>query len=417
MASRATCLTGRTERSHECNFYYRDLAKAHWDESYPVLLRKAGYQTGFIGKFGVKVKGYSEGLPESDFDRFYAFQGQGSYFPKGKKGPHSSSGMADQAIDFLKKSQSRKQPFCLSISFKAPHLPLNPDPVYKDLYKNIIPYEPGPKPKNELAGLPSAYSDAAWYPRLVWQSSMSSTSKRHEFIRGRYRLIAGVDAAIGRIRTTLKEMGLSENTVIIFASDNGYFYGEHGLATKFYMHEESVRIPLIIYDPRLDAGRQGQFSSHLVSNIDIAPTICELGGITIPKTMQGRSLLSLINDSSSGWRDAVFCENIVKERRPMCDAIITRDWKYISLFEQEPVQEELYHLKEDPYENVNLIGNNVYEEKRKELQQRLQEMRIHYSDDPTGFPQWIKTQKENANNWKGYRNRYLKIKEKIKKKD
>lgn len=409
MASRASYFTGRVERRHACNFYYRNLADTLWQESYPVLLRAAGYHTGFIGKFGVRVDGYPSGLPASDFDSFNGFGGQGDYFPEDEDGPHMTGIMADQAIRFLRNCGESDKPFCLSISFKAPHLPLAPDPAYTSWYDDLEPAENPNVRFEELAGLPPAYGEAAWYPRLIYRQHFTTRQDRSQFIAQRYRLIAGLDAAVGRILAELDKLGLADDTAIIFASDNGYYYGEHGLATKFYMHEESIRVPLIVFDPQLPSSRRGAKVQELVANVDVAPTICRLAGLTPPDGMQGRSVLPLLRGDCVDWRKVVFCESIVKERRPMCDAIRTKRWKYIQLFEQDPVQEELYELEKDPYELRNLAAIPQCEDTLTALREALQELRVAYSGDPTGFPSWIRTQRENTANWQGYRKRYLNL--------
>lgn len=409
MASRASYFTGRVERSHACNFYHRSLAAKDWAQSYPVRLREAGYHTGFIGKFGVLVEGVAQGLPRTDFDAFDGFGGQGEYFPKGKDGPHMTRVMSDQALRFLGGAAEGEKPFCLSVSFKAPHGPLTPDPAFAALYENEPPYLPAPLPFREIAGLPSAFADSAWYARLSWQNHCSTEDQLHEWIRQRYRLIAGVDAAVGRILAELERLGQADNTVILFASDNGYYYGEHGLNTKFYLHEESIRVPLIVMDPRLPQ-RAGATVDALCANLDIAPTLLALAGVSAPEVMQGHSLSPLQRgEQPAQWREAIFCENLAKERRPMCDAVRTQDWKYIAYFETQPLQEELYHLAEDPREQHNLAAAPEHQATKEKLARQLQTMRVDLSGTTDGFPKWIQSQKENAFNWQRSRDAYRRI--------
>lgn len=409
MASRATIFTGLVERRHACNFYYRHLAGDLWRQSYPVRLRAAGYRTGFIGKFGVTVEGYDRLTPGRDFDWFRGYRAQGDYFPEGKEGPHLTRIKGDQAIEFLRESAREERPFCLSVSFFAPHDPMQPDPALAGWYADATPPMPAGVRFEERAGLPPAYGDAAWYARMHWVRSMSDPERRNAYILQRYRLVSGVDRAVGRILDELDRLGVADNTVIVFTSDNGFYYGEHGLSTKFYMHEESIRVPLIVFDPRLPADRRGQTVDRLVSSIDLAPTLLDLAGLQPPALMQGRSALPLIRGEEVAWRDAIFAENIIKERRPMCDAIRTERWKYIALFEQEPPQEELYDLEADPHETNNLSGNPEHADVLRELRARLQAMRVELSGDSTGFPEWIRTQRENEANWQNYRREYFRL--------
>jgi arylsulfatase A-like enzyme len=410
MASRASYFTGRVERSHGCNFYYRTLAPEAWAQSYPVRLRQAGYRTGFIGKFGVIVAGQPDGLPASDFTTFRGYRGQGEYFPQGKDGPHLTRIKGDQAVDFIRQSSESAAPFCLAISFFAPHDPMQPDPELRDLYRDVTLPVPATVHFQELVGLPPAYAEAAWYPRYHRLALIADPASRQRYILDRYRLITGVDRAVGRILGEIRRLNLAENTVVIFSSDNGFHYGEHGLSTKFYLHENSVRVPLIVVDPRAVAARAGATEDRLAANIDVAPTILELAGLPVPAVMQGRSLAPLLRGESAPWRDAVFLENLAKERRPMCDGLRTTEWKYIVHFEHRPVQEELYRLTTDPDELTNLAGQPSYDRVRADLGARLQALRVEYSGVASGFPEWIATQKENTANWEGYRAQYLKLK-------
>lgn len=410
MASRASYFTGRVERSHGSNFYYRNLAPKIWAESYPVLLRQAGYRTGFIGKFGVIVEGQPNGLPASDFTAFHGYRGQGNYFPQGKDGPHLTRIEGDQAVDFLRESAETASPFCLAISFFAPHDPLQPDPELRDLYRDVVLPVPAAVRFDELVGLPPAYAESAWYPRYHRLAYFADPASRQRYVLDRYRLITGVDNAVGLILAELRRLKLADNTVVIFSSDNGFQYGEHGLATKFYLHENSVRVPLLVLDPRASAARAGAVEDRLTANIDVAPTILEMAGLAAPEGMQGQSLVPLLRGEAVAWRAEVLLENLEKERRPMCDGLRTREWKYIAHFEQQPVQEELYRLTTDPDELTNLAGQPAYDRVRAELRARLQELRVRYSGVASGFPEWIATQKENTANWQGYREQYLKMK-------
>jgi len=169
-------------------------------------------------------------------------------------------------------------------------------------------------------------------------------------------------------------------------------------------------VPLLVMDPRLPQ-RAGTTVDALTANMDVAPTLLDLAGIKASDAMQGRSLLPLLRgETPADWRDAILCENLVKERRPMCDAIRTRDWKYIAYFETQPLQEELYHLAEDPREQRNLAALPEHQAVKQTLVLRLQKMGVAFSGAPDGSPAWIQTQKENTANWQGYRNAYQRLK-------
>ena len=130
-----------------------------------------------------------------------------------------------------------------------------------------------------------------------------------DLMRRYYRLVTGVDMAVGVIRAALDSVGLADNTVIIFTSDNGLFFGEHGLNGKWLMYEEAIRVPLIIYDPRPDHHERVSHVDQMALNIDLAPTILEISGAAPEPEMQGRSLVPLLKGPAKDWRKDWFYEN------------------------------------------------------------------------------------------------------------
>src|SRR5262249_25638555 len=131
--------------------------------------------------------------------------------------------------------------------------------------------------------------------RLRWQRrKLAEPDRFQEMLRNYYRLVTGMDREVGRIVEELRELKLDDNTVIIFTSDNGYFLGGRGLVDKFFMYEESIRVPLIICDPRTKETTAGKKVDAMSLNIDVAPTLLDYAGVEIPSTMQGRSLRPLV---------------------------------------------------------------------------------------------------------------------------
>jgi len=139
-----------------------------------------------------------------------------------------------------------------------------------------------------------------------WYWRFDSTDKYQRMVKGYYRMISGVDSVIGRIRATLEEQGLADNTVIIFMGDNGYFLGDRGYADKWLMYEQSIRIPMIIYDPRQQKANRGKIYEEMVLNVDVTPTILKLAGLDIPARYQGESLTSFYQGRPKNWRNAIF---------------------------------------------------------------------------------------------------------------
>jgi arylsulfatase A-like enzyme len=167
-------------------------------------------------------------------------------------------------------------------------------------------------------------------------------------------MISDIDLEIAKIRQLLEEEGIAENTVIILMGDNGYFLGERQLAGKWLMYEPSLRVPLIIYDPRENGGRQ---VDDLALNIDIPSTIFEYAGINIPSGWQGLSLASYSRgDSPAENRESFVCEHLWDfENIPPSEGIRTLRWKYFR-YRNDPSHEELYDLQADPDEQFNLAN-------------------------------------------------------------
>ena len=157
-------------------------------------------------------------------------------------------------------------------------------------------------------------------------------------------------------------------------SDNGYFLGERGFAGKWLMHELSIRVPFIIYDPRMPSEFRGSVLDHMVLNIDIAPTLVDMAGIDVPKAMQGRSLAPLIKGQAGGWRQEVICEHLWDHPQiPQTEGLRTGGWKYIRYL-KHPEYEELYNLTDDPNESQNLAFDPGQSLRSQNLRRRCQEL-------------------------------------------
>jgi arylsulfatase A-like enzyme len=352
--SRASILSGQYARRHGIEDFKTGFTPAAWKQTYPLLLRDAGYRTGFIGKFGV-----GELMPTNSFDYWDGFPGQGAYFAT-NGATHLTLLMGDSGLKFIDTRDSR--PFCLSISFKAPHAmdgvrrEFPPDPADESLYTGT----PIPTTRN--------HDDAAWLrlPPFAreseghtrWLRRFATPDTRAATIRDYYRLVTGLDREVGRLLDKLDQTGLASNTIVIFTSDNGFFLGERGLSDKFLMYEESIRVPLIIYDPRQPARRQGRQVSSMALNIDLAPTMLDYAGIAAPAAVQGASLRPLIGGKNTPWRDEWFYEHHFNfgGKIPESEGVRTSRWKYIRYPAVSPVVEELYDLRSDPFEQNNLAS-------------------------------------------------------------
>jgi len=175
---------------------------------------------------------------------------------------------------------------------------------------------------------------------------------------------ARTDLAVGKIRQALKDLDLDENTIVIFASDNGSMWGAHGIEGKWNMYEESIRVPTMIHDPRLKKSKNG-LREQMALNIDIAPTIVDLALGYIPEEMQGMSLLPIMKNSKKEGRIDWYYEHEVQTRAkgkdlPKCEGVRSERWKYIRYKDTNPVQEELFDLSVDPQEMNNLVADTDF---------------------------------------------------------
>ncbi len=371
--SRASIFTGQYARRHGILDFAKDFSPEQLAQTYPSILRRAGYRTGFIGKYGVGAN-----LPAAEFDYWKGIPGQPKYEQTDESGKpkHLTKILGEQAIEFLS-GCSTKQPFCLSISFKAPHVQdTDPrqfifDPIYQDLYDNDTIPIPKTATEDYFKRFPEFFTKDN-EARRRWQMRFSSPEFYQKMVKGYYRLITGMDTVVGRIRQQLAQSGLAENTVIIFTSDNGFFLGEHGLAGKWYGYEESIRVPLIIYDPRLPHSLCGQVRAEMTLNIDLAPTMLELAGQEVPEPMQGQSLVKLIRNQPESFRQEFFYEHLFdyKGKIPKSEGVVTNHYKYLRYIETNTVYEELYDLKADPFEETNLIALTQYQKIVDELRKR-----------------------------------------------
>ena len=218
-----------------------------------MLLKMLGYRIGFIGKFGVGTK-----LPAASFDYWKGFPGQGAYFGKGEK-VHLTHRMGDQALEFLQGCE-KDQPFCLSLSFKCPHAmdaakhEFPADPEDEALFKDVTFPMPKTTEAKYFEALPKFVQDSE--SRKRWERRFKTPEMYQTIVRDYYRLVTGMDREIGRIVAELERLGLADDTIIIFTSDNGFFFGEHGLADKWYLYEESIRVALLVFDPSLPPERR-----------------------------------------------------------------------------------------------------------------------------------------------------------------
>lgn len=362
MASRCTMLTGLYEYRHGCNFDHGNLERRFIEQSYPVRLRQAGYFTGFAGKIGFVLHDEKFDTLEPLFDQWAGGPGQTLYETAKNSGiaryagqyPHCSRAYGAWAQDFLKAAKQSDKPFCMSVSFKAPHMPYTPDPIDMKLYEGkIFTRPPNYGVENAKHLSPQSQTSRAATGYREWVKDFDGTAAKY------YALITGVDAAVGMIREELARQDLDKNTVIIFTSDNGYNAGSHGFGDKVIPYEEGSKAPLIIFDPRLPAEKNGETCDAVTGNIDMAATIFALAGEPAPEGIDGKSLLPLLADPSGKVRDFLPLFNFWGVASAQSMAIVTPNWKYIYWYYGEGMKptEELFELSRDRYEMLNSVAD------------------------------------------------------------
>ncbi len=381
-SNRACILTGQHMVRHGIQDFIVPLSADAFDQTYPALLRKSGYRTGFLGKYAIgnPEKAVRElSLPADKFDMWYGFP-QSINFRQEIDGKtrYLTDVMTEKAIEFLQ-TNPPEQPFCLTVAFKEPHGPFNYfDPNARD------PYESTEIPTSPTFTL----KDFESQPDFI-RGSLGADGSRQRLeqpaaaqqqLRTVYRTITRADQAVGEILDALERLQLDDNTVVIFTSDHGALLGDHGLSGKWLMYENSIRVPLIIYDPRVDPQLAGTRRDAMVLSIDLAPTMLALAGVAIPDSMQGSNMMPLVKQEPVPWRNHYYYEHTYqtdppRSPIPRSEGIRGERWKYIRYPDTVPVYEQLFDLESDPLEQHNLAGLDGHSSRLSELRRLCDEER------------------------------------------
>jgi len=377
-ASRASIFTGLSQRTHGFNFCVPPIERKYIETSYPVLLKAAGYRTGFVGKYGVE---YAKPGMKERFDFFKPID-RNPYLKTMPDGSlrHETELCGDAAIEFIQ-SNSNQVPFCLSVSFNASHAEdgdLRPGyhfqwPKSTDgMYEGIQMPAPRLGDKKYYEAMPPFLQDRDELNRKRFYWRWDTPEKYQVNMRAYLRMVSGIDNTIARVLDALKEAGLDKNTVIVYTADNGYMMGDRGTAGKWNHYEQSLRVPLIIYDPSAPKEQRGRTATEMVSNIDLAPTFLRLAGVEPPPLYQGESLVPILKgETPDGWRKDIFCEHKFT-LFPDWRGVRSESYKYAVYYDQpEGPYECLYDLKSDPEEFTNLAANPEYAKVREAMRKRL----------------------------------------------
>lgn len=388
--SRASFLTGKYAHNHGITDNVDRSVASHQLITFPLVLQQAGYATAFIGKWHMG----NDDSPRPGFDRWVSFKGQGSYLkteinedgrdvnPRG----YITDILNEYAVEFIKRRHDK--PFLVYLAHKAIH----PEVMqHGDGSINMADAErfiPAERHRNLFVGKkiprrPSAMQSPTGKPALERTIDNlpplgAKTATADQAVLGRLRSLMAVEEGVGKILKALKETNQLNNTVIVFTSDNGYFYGEHGLSVERRLaYEESIRMPLLVrYPPVIKAGT---VRDEFALNIDLAPTLLELAGVSAPM-VDGRSLVPLMKGPGSDWRRSFLIEYysdkvIPRVRQMGYKAVRTERWKYIHYYELDGM-DELYDLTADPYEMKNIINQpgagSTLEAMKRELERLLE---------------------------------------------
>ncbi len=372
MVSRASILTGQYMSRHGITAFGSPVPPAAWRSTYPGVLKAAGYWQGFVGKYGVGT------VRPGDFDFVRSYE-RTHWFAEPDGGRvHVTEKNARDALEFLR-SRPTDRPFALSVSFFAAHAEDSAPEQYQpqDWSAAVYGNTPMPAPMHGapryFEALPHFLQQPANEGRVRFGWRFDTPDRYQDYLRRYYRMVTEVDQVVGRLLDELKAQGVADDTLVVYIGDNGYFQGDRGLADKWYPYEESIRVPLLVRDPRLPASRRGLVTEATALNIDVAPTVLGAAGAAIPGQMQGIDLARVyLRDDASARRAEFFYEHPTvtsRDRIPSSVAVVRRDWKYVRWPEWD--FEQLFDLERDPGELVNLAQEPGHAARRAGLQQEL----------------------------------------------
>jgi arylsulfatase len=295
---------------------------------------------------------------------------------------HVTQKNENDALEFLR-TRPANQPFCLTLAFFATHaedsnpLQFLPQPGSMALYQDVHVPVPINATDESFRRLPAFIANEKNEGRVRWHWRFDTPEKFQTMMKNYYRLATEVDSTCQRVLDELKKQGLLDNTLVIFTGDNGYYHAEHGLADKWYPHEESIRVPLIIRDPRMSPDRRGQTNDEFALNVDLAPTILAAAGIAPPARMQGQDLSPLyLAKDNPHWRQEFFYEHATIRNInfiPSSEALVRKDWKYILWPDFQ--REQLFDLRADPHEENDRINDPAQADRLVEMRKRFAELK------------------------------------------
>jgi len=386
---------------------------AHIDnrqENVAKVLQRNGYQTAVIGKWHL---GQGPAHWPTGFDEWNILQGQGPYFDpemvrNGEKlqyTGYTTDIITDLSLDWLKQRDEDK-PFFLMYQHKAPHRPWDPDDKHADLYEDIDIPVPETFDDDYAGRVAAGQAKMTVAEHLTDRDlkqpvpeGLTPAAEKHwkyqRYIKDYLRCVASVDDNVGRVLDYLAAEGLSENTLVIYTSDQGFFLGDHGWYDKRFMYEESLRMPFIVRYPKAIA--PGSVNDDIINNVDFAATWLDLVGIEAPERFQGRSFLPLLQGNTpEDWQQSLYYRYWMHLAHHYVAAhygVRTKRYKLIyfygdgmgqpgALDERKEPEWELFDLELDPHELHNLYHQPEYAEVAKELRAELRRLQEEVGDEP-----------------------------------
>jgi arylsulfatase A-like enzyme len=383
--SRSSILTGLTARSFGPPSQPDAVKPEALAALYPDLLRQAGYRTGFFGKWHAKMPaGFA---PEEHYDEFEKIFRRPYHKPQADGSTrHTTELIGDRGVEFLK-SQPQGKPFCLNLWFNAAHAedgdkrpgighfpwPKAVDGMYEDI---DIP-APRLSDPEIYESQPDHLKQSINRQRYFWR--WDTPEKYQTNMRAYFRMISGIDRVVARVCKVLEEEGLADNTIIVYSADNGYYMGDRGFAGKWSHYEQSLRVPLIVYDPRLPKEKRGRVLTAMALNIDLPATFVDWAGAGVPESYQGKSLAGHVaGEAPFWWRNDFFCEHVSLAPTLTWEGIRNRQYVYARYFDQDPDSEFLHDLEADPDQLINFVDDKRYAEILDAMRSRCDEMMKHY---------------------------------------
>lgn len=388
--SRAVFLTGRYNHGNGIASNFRPFPVDN--VTHATLLRAAGYTTGYIGKWHMDSQRERPG-----FDYHASFIGHSVYndptfIVNGqdvKKKGWIDDISTEYALEFMRQQKGNAKPWSLVVGYKSPHGPFTPPERSANRFAGemarTVPNMASPAPYSKSSQARTAKADA--------------TARTVTLNLDYFRCISAMDECVGRVLNELEQLGFAENTIVVYASDNGFYLGEHGLGDKRSAYDESLRIPFLVRYPKLGGTARGKLVDEMVLNLDFAPTLLDFAGVTIPADMQGKSWRPLLEGKQPAWRDSWFYEYFAENQKgsevPDITGVRTRSAKLLK-YPGHDEWTEVYDLATDPYETRNLAKDAAHVALRAKLEaehERLaREVGYRVPDYVDRPPWWGKTE-------------------------